>query len=437
MNNKVNQQKENGIFRKVVIITLCVITFLASFLLGFMTNCLMSGRNTRVVSEIVSIMDKVAYIYDPDTGTVREITEKDIADAIVNGLLDEYSAYYTEEEYSQVLANSNGDYEGIGLAFYDLKEPTVELVIGNSPIDRAGLKKGDLLVWGKANDGQQVPFNDANDILVFISECDSDDKITFCYERAGEINTVTVEKESYVASYVRYYDDQKAYRFISRDGGELKGEVTVNSGEINITNTNVGYIKLDSFEGDASTQMAQALSFMKEREKSKLVLDLRDNGGGYMDILTEIASFFINNGGAKQSLVAYSEGKTSCDSFYTENNKFCDFIKSMVVIANDNTASASECLIGALITYGDLVDGYGSIVLEKNADDIAKTYGKGIMQTTYMLMTGGAFKLTTARILWPDKQTCIHKKGILPENGAEVAERGNGLNVALQVISQR
>ena len=429
------QYNKNRIFRKIVIIALCIITVLASFSFGFMANCLLRGQKASVVSDIVTIMDKVGYIYDPATGKVREITEEDIADAIVNALLDEYSAYYTKEEYERVLANGNGDYEGVGLAFYNLEQPVVEVVMGNSPVDKKGVRKGDLLLWGKANDNDAVQFNSAKDVLLFLQGCDNDDEITLCYKRGDVTNTVVVEKESYVASYVRYYDDQKIYRFLSEDGKELKGVESAND-EINITESDVCYIKLDSFEGDASSQMEKALSYMKSRGKSKLILDLRDNGGGYMNVLTEIASLFIHNGGAKKSLVAYSEGKTGTQAFYTDKNKFCSFIKSMVVLANDNTASASECLMGALVTYGELVKGYTNIVLEKSVDGVAKTFGKGIMQTTYMLTTGGAFKLTTARILWPDKKTCIHGKGILPEDGAQISECGNGINTALQVISQ-
>ena len=404
MSQQVTEYKKSGILRKIVIITLCVIAFIGSFACGFMTNCLIRGHNASVVADIVAIMDKVGYIYDPATGTTREITEKDIADAIVNALLDEYSAYYTEEEYAQVIANGNGNYKGVGLAFYNLEQPFVEVIIGNSPVDRAGLRKGDLLLWGQREDAQPITFEKVQDVFYFLSSCGNEDNITFGYQRNGADDTITVQKENYEASYVRYYDNQKSYRFLSENGGALKGTESDNDGQVIINSNHVCYIKLDSFEGGAFSQMQQALSYMKSRGKSKLILDLRDNGGGDMNILTNIASLFINNGGAKKSLVAYSEGKAGNDSFYTDKNRFCDFIKSMTVIANDNTASASECLIGALITYGELVKGYGDIVLEKNKDGVAKTYGKGIMQTTYMLISGGAFKLTTARIFWPDKK---------------------------------
>ena len=82
----------------------------------------------------------------------------------------------------------------------------------------------------------------------------------------------------------------------------------------------------------------------------------------------------------------------------------------MCVLANKNTASASECLIGALLYYGDLLT-KEKVILEEDATGVAKTYGKGIMQSTYILTNGGAFKLTTAKIYWPDATTSIHGIG--------------------------
>ena len=93
-------------------------------------------------------------------------------------------------------------------------------------------------------------------------------------------------------------------------------------------------------------------------------------------------------------------------------------ITDVIVLANDGTASASECLIGALLDYGEKGFSKERLILEKNDAGVARTYGKGIMQTTFSLSNGGAFKLTTARMLWPKTKTCIHKTGIttLPQN---------------------
>lgn len=413
--------------KKVLAILLGILLFLLSFAGGFLTNYLIRGKEANVAYDLVSIMQKVGYIYDPETGEKREITDKDVGDALVNGLLDDYAKYYTAEEYAEVTANSKGNYQGVGVSFYKGAGTEISQVVGNSPAYHAGLKAGDKLISGSVN-GETVIFNDEQDIINFIGEHETGDELILTYEREGLQDTATVIKKSYVASYVTYYDNQTIYEFIS-DSGSPQG-TEKSSSEMDYLDNDVAYIKLDSFEGGAASQMGNALEYMNERGKTKLILDLRGNGGGYMDVLTQIASYFIDNGGAKKSAVALAVGKTGTQTFYTDNNRYKG-ISSIAVIGDKNTASASECLIGALKTY---VDGV-KIVVEKDTEGVARTYGKGIMQTTYMLITGGAFKLTTAKIVWPNaERTCIHGVGVTAALGAVEAEKGEGVTTALSLL---
>ena len=423
----VNKKKKTS--KKVLAILLGVLFFLLSFAGGFLTNYLIRGKEANVAYDLVAIMQKVGYIYDPTTGENRKITDKDVGDALVEGLLDDYAKYYTAEEYAEVTANSKGNYRGIGVSFYKDAGTEISQVVGNSPAYHAGLKAGDKLLSGSVDGGETVIFNDEKDIINFIGEYETDAELTFTYERKGVQNTVNVKKKSYVASYVTYYDNQNIYEFVNKDGGTPQGQENKSS-EMNYLDNEVAYIKLDSFEGGAAWQMGKALDYMKERDKTKLILDLRGNGGGYMDVLTDTASYFINNGGKKKSAVAIAVGKTGEQTFYTDNNRYKS-ISSIAVIGDKNTASASECLIGALKTY---VDGV-KIVVEEDNEGVARTFGKGIMQTTYILITGGAFKLTTAKIVWPDeKRTCIHGVGVTMENDAIEATKGAGVDVALDEL---
>ena len=131
--------------------------------------------------------------------------------------------------------------------------------------------------------------------------------------------------------------------------------------------------------------------------------------------------------------------KGAKQKFYTSGNAFYDNIEQIAVLANANTASASECLIGALKFYGGANDGASfsekNLVLTYNPSrDNFSTYGKGIMQTTYSLATGGAFKITTAYIYQPDEKTCIHDVGLttsVPENRVD---NENALSRAIDVI---
>ena len=425
-------KKGKGVLKKTLSVILAVVIVCISFAGGYFSNYLFNSKNSLLARDLVSIMEKVGYIYDPLTGQTREITDEEIGDALVNAILDQYSAYYTDEEYKTITQNANGNYGGVGIGFYD-DDLSVDIVYMNSPADRAGLKAGDVFVRAFKNGQDVTNFLDIDNVMQFVSGLGADEYGYFTVMRGSEEIEVSFKKENYQRSYVYYSDDQMQYKFFTV-GGKLKGvESSVESS--NITASDVGYIFLDNFAGDAGEQMEQALNYMESRGKTKLILDLRENGGGYMDVLTTIASYFIYNGGKTRSSVAFSQSKTGMEEYKTDKNRFQNFIDKMVILANENTASASECLIGAVVNYGDLVDGISSVIVEKNSFGVAKTYGKGIMQTTYLLVSGGAFKLTTAKVLWPDKTTCIHGVGVTQSMGCTVAENGFAIDAALAALN--
>ena len=158
-------------------------------------------------------------------------------------------------------------------------------------------------------------------------------------------------------------------------------------------------------------QFETVLEKFKNNKKSKLIVDLRGNGGGFMDIMCQIASHLIgtNDSSALVSKAVYKGGKV--DRFTAQKIKYNDYdFERIVFLADDGTASAAEALIGACLDYDsrDVV----RVVLSKNSDGSYKTYGKGIMQTTIEDVSGSAIKLTTAKIYWPTSEICIHEIGI-------------------------
>lgn len=410
-------------------IILALFLLMLSFCCGFLTSCVIGGKTAGTIYSITSIMDNVGYIYDPVTGEKRELTEKDYADALVNAFLDEYSKYYTPEEYKKELEESRGSYTGVGVGFYYAESTVLSSVVCNSPAYKGGLRAGDKILSGSCN-GVDKSFTNALEIIAFLTDCPDFQDIKLTVEGKGE---VTVLKTNYYAAYVTYYDSQTCYEFVSDYGKAPVGTARAKAaGEFaEITDDEVAYIKFDLFEANAAVHLGQALNYMKSQGRTKLVLDIRNNGGGYMDVLTEVASYFIHNGGKKKSVVAYAiDNSDNREVFATSANRFKSFITSMSVIANHNTASASECLLGALLTYGELVSSNDKVILEEH-NGVAKTYGKGIMQTTYMLLNGGAFKLTTAKIYWPDATTSIHGKGFL--DGTK-ATKDNAITVAISKL---
>ena len=404
VSNKPSQNRRLSITLAVI---LAIILAGVSFLGGFFTSCVIRGRTVNTISEIVTIMEKVGYIYDSITGEKRELTEDDYANALTNAFLDDYSRYYSPEEYAKEISQSFGNYVGVGVGFYDY-DLIVDSVTGNSPAYNAGLRAGDVLLSGATENNQKVEFNDVYDILEFIESCSQSEIITFEVEEKG---LISMKKQSYVASYVCYYDSEKILEFTSEYGAKPVATVLENDKYTDLTDEKTACIRLDMFEASVADELNQALEYMQSRGRTKLILDIRNNGGGYINILTDVASYFIKNNNAKNSVVAYAINKAGDKHAYsTSKNNYKSFITSMCVLANKNTASASECLIGALLYYGDLLT-KEKVILEEDATGVAKTYGKGIMQSTYILTNGGAFKLTTAKIYWPDATTSIHGVG--------------------------
>jgi carboxyl-terminal processing protease len=167
-----------------------------------------------------------------------------------------------------------------------------------------------------------------------------------------------------------------------------------------------------------------------------LILDLRNNLGGYMDIFSKIAGMLVEKHSSNQ--VAYkSVTRDGTETLHYISDSVYDSygFEKIIVLANEYTASASETLIGTMLDYD--TQNKVSVIIEgqeKDGQAICKTYGKGIMQTTYGLIGGGAFKLTTARMLWPDGKTCIHNVGIKTsaENSVDAGE--NAINRAIEVL---
>ena len=161
----------------------------------------------------------------------------------------------------------------------------------------------------------------------------------------------------------------------------------------------------------------------------KLIIDLRNNGGGYVSVMQDIAGYFTGD----TSVAMTAKYKNGREEVYrcTKHDKLVDKDKTTVyVLANSGTASASEALIGVLISYDFLkyenifISDFTESYKEFMGDDAktARTYGKGIMQTTFMnYFTGEALKLTTAKIFWPNGN-CIHDVGLNEKSGCSIVD---------------
>lgn len=412
----------------LISIAICAI-ITATFFLGFFVRGCTFGEKEFKASEIIGIINDTSIYYD---GLSADDVGRLLGDALKGN--DRYARYYSPAEYGKMLSESAGNYSGVGIGL--TADGGIGKVYNNSPAYRAGVKEGDFLAEGVFKGETEFTSFDAKTeelcaedptvtrlkvISAFFGAFSVGDAIRIKVVRGEDELEFTLNIEDYIVSYVEYYDNGGAFLF-STENGEFKGRATAETNMAELPD-DTAYIKLYEFEGGAAEQFGAAMDYLESRGKSKLILDLRDNGGGNVKILLEIASHLINDNGKTSVKVMDLQEKTVKTHFSTSKNNFHACLKEISVIADSNTASASECLIGALMDYGGA--NFGGALFSSNmlvlTDFIESrgyysTYGKGIMQTTYQLASGGAFTLTTAEIFWPRTRVCVQDVGIKTNN---------------------
>ena len=223
---------------------------------------------------------------------------------------------------------------------------------------------------------------------------------------------------AYEKSECLYRDNEQALRFL----GETPSAVSV--GGIAGLPDDTAYLRVDEFYGRAAAEAGRCLSYFKNSKKSRLILDLRSNGGGYLQTFLDLAAYFLRGAAGSRPFAAearYKSGRT--EKYYASGNFYGDYFgedAEIYLLADENTASASECFIGALISYETLP--YSHIYLRKG--ETARTYGKGIMQMHYTDPNGNVLKLTTAEIFWPNGKS-IHGVGVTEQDGGRFSLRGH------------
>lgn len=347
--------------------------------------------------------------------------------AINNEVLDRYSCYMTTDEYAASNSDMAGERSGLGIVFSTQAEDgsqqlAVIRVCGNSPAEQAGLRAGDYVVgFGK----DQTALKDSvafDELSAFLETCKTGENF-FIKVRTGAADKVlTIAKAEYVENHVFYRSATSAFGFTGTDA-----TVKTAVGEpLTCLDEETAYIRLRQFGGKAVEEFEQAMEIFRSEKKKNLVLDLRDNGGGYLDVMQEIAGFFCKNTSGKP-VVAIADYGEKQEKFHAKRNVYDEYFQAdsrICILANGNTASASESLMGCMIDYG--ATKYADVCLTE-WDGVAKTYGKGIMQATYYLgLKKDALKLTTAEIKWPSGNS-IHARGVLSTDGTKTV-KGEGLD---------
>ncbi len=299
----------------------------------------------------------------------NEALEDGIYKGLVSGLGDPYSTYYTKEEYEEMMDDSVGIYYGIGAILQqDSETMLIHVVrpIPNSPAEAAGLLTDDVVT---EVDGEDITGQDIN-LVVSKIRGEAGTKVRIGIARSGESGTL-------------YFD-------ITRAKVE---NVTV---EYEMLEDDIGYIYLSEFDNVTTKQFTDAMEDLKSQGMDSLILDLRDNPGGNLDVAVDVADYILPEG-----LVVYMEEKSGEREEYRSDASH-HWDKPIVILVNGNSASASEIVCGALKDY-DRATLVGT-----------KTFGKGIVQQILPLGDGSGVKVTIARYYTPNG-TCIHGDGFEPD----------------------
>ena len=286
---------------------------------------------------------------------------------IVQSLNDPYSEYMTEESLKEFSDALNGDYVGIGISIQMKGDyPLIEEVFKNSPAELADLKAGDLIVAVNGESTYQIP-------LSMIS----------LQIRGKEGSTVQLTIQR---------DDQKFDVELTRSNVDLP---TV---EAEVKFGNIGYVDVNSFGVDTAFEFSDALKKLQSENVEGIILDLRDDPGGYLMAAVRMAGEFLPSGKKVVAMVDRSGEQRVYKTFGSGSAAGLP----VVVLVDSNTASAAEILSGALQDYqaATLVG--------------SQTYGKGTVQTVFDLTNGGALKLTIAKYQLPGGRF-IDGVGITPD----------------------
>jgi carboxyl-terminal processing protease len=318
------------------------------------------GNKNTIVSNYMKFAEILTYIQKDYVDTVNI---DDLVDhAIVKMLekLDPHTAYIPKKDIDIARSQLEGDFEGIGIEFNIIKDTIFVIApISGGPSETVGLMAGDRI----------IKVDDSNVAGVGITNMD-------------------------VFGKLRGKKGTKVKVSIARKGAKDLLEFTITRDKIPtysvdvsyMIDSNTGYIKISRFSATTYTEFKQALTSLKSKGMKQLVLDLRDNPGGYMDRATKMVDEFLPN----KKLIVYTKGKDARYNSTVDANSSGDFEKGpIIVLINEGSASASEIVSGALQDHDR------ALLIGR------RTFGKGLVQMPIPLNDGSELRLTISRYYTP------------------------------------
>lgn len=318
-----------------------------------------------VIEKIDTLMQVIDYyyLYDYDEDEMIDAIYK----AVMDSLGDPYSIYYTEEEYNSFLESSSGSYCGIGVVVQQNMQTGIVTAVRpyqNCPGYEAGIRPGDLIL---AVDGTEITGMDLNAAVALI--------------RGEEGTSVTITLQR---------DEEKF------DVEVTRRHIDVETVTYRMLDDNIGYIQVDEFDEVTAKQFSEALDTLIDQGMEALVIDIRNNPGGLLNVVVDMLDEILPEG----VIVSVKDKNGKTEEYRSDAETKLDV--PLAVLVNGNSASASEIFAGAVKDYG-----VGTIVG-------TTTFGKGIVQTIFSLNDGTGMKLTIEDYYTPSGNS-IHKIGVSPD----------------------
>ena len=402
-----NKKKTNNTqgFKTAEVIVLVVLTCIISLTMGiFLHNRFgtTSDKYDKLIADNPELESFIQTYNDVIDNYYEDVDKEQIISDAIDGMfssLDVNSNYLNQNTYDTFNKQLNGEYKGIGIEVINDSNNNIVIVsvFEDTPASESGLKPLDII---KSIDGTSLLNKETSQLVEIISNSKKD-SFEFVITRDGEDKTIKVQKDMVVLKSVT----SKIF-----DKGNQK----------------IGYIDIDIFANNTAEQFKKQLEELENKGINSLIIDVRDNSGGHLTTVVSILSELLD----KDHVIYQVETKDETDKYYSKGKETKEY--PIVILANENSASASEVLMSAL------KEQIGSVIVGQTS------FGKGTIQELQELKTGDSYKITTKKWL-TSKGDWINEKGIEPD--IEVAldddyyanpteENDNQLQTALQQLLQ-
>ena len=394
-----NKNKERELYTSKEVIIVMIFSIGIGILMCFGGISIITGKNyLAVTKDLKKVVDTYYAIVDNYYG---ELDRDKLIDGAVEGMIssvgDTFTSYSDTDSTSSFDETINGSYEGIGCTVATLEDGTISVIdmFEDSPSYKAGLKVGDIIL---KVDGESYEGKNSNDISNYIKNSGKS-KIVLTVKRNNEEKDISINLSKVEIPHV-------SGKVIEQD------------------NKKIGYIKISLFASNSYKQFKNKLDELEKSNIDDLIIDVRDNSGGYLSSVTDICNLFLDKGKVIYQLED-SKGKVKKKDTTKEKRKY-----DIVVLISGGSASASEILASAI------KESYGGDIVGTNS------YGKGTVQQTKKLLDGSMIKYTTQKWLTPDGNS-INEVGVTPTKVVELneeyfnnptTENDNQLQEAINII---